>query len=58
MLTVEFGESALSRKQFQFQNRFKEGREDVNDDAGPGPPSMSTANENREAVSKLILDNR
>ena len=33
MLTVPFGEPAMSRTQVQlWYNRFKEGREDVNDD--------------------------
>ena len=37
MLTVTFGESAMSRTQVQlWYIRFKEGREDVNDDACPG----------------------
>ena len=38
-------------------NRFKEDREDVNDNAGPGHPSTSTADENIEAVKKMILNN-
>ena len=38
-------------------NWFKEGREDVNDDSRPGRPSMSTTDENIEAVKKMILDN-
>ena len=59
MLTVEFGESTISRTQVQlWYNRFKEGREDVNDDARPGRPSTSTTDENIEAVKKMILDNR
>ena len=33
MLTVVFGESTMSRTQVQLYNRFKEGREDVNDGA-------------------------
>ena len=37
---------------------FKEGREDVNDDARPACPSTSTTNDNIEAVKKMILDNR
>ena len=36
-------------------NRLKE---DVNDNAHPGRPSMSTTNESIEAVKKMILDNR
>ena len=39
-------------------NRFKEGREDVNDNARTGGPSTSTTDENIEAVKKMILDNR
>ena len=42
ILTVTFGESAISRTQDQlWYNRFKEGREDSNDDAHPGRPSTS-----------------
>ena len=39
-------------------NRFKEGREDVNDDACPDRPSTSTTDINIEAVKKMILHNR
>ena len=39
-------------------NRFKEGREDVNDDYRPGRPSTPITDENIEAVKKIILDNR
>ena len=47
ILTVAFGESTISRTQVQFRyKRFKEGREEVNDDARPGCPSTSTNNEN------------
>ena len=43
MLTVAFGEFIMSRMQVQlWYNRFKEGREDVNDDARPGRPSTPT----------------
>ena len=56
---VDWGESTVSRTQGQLQyNRFKEGLEDVNDDASPGHPSTSTTNENIEAVKKIILNNR
>ena len=41
-----------------WRNQFKEGREDVNDDASPGRPSTLTTDENIEAVKKMILDNR
>ena len=59
MLTVAFGESTTSWTQVQlWYNRFKEGREDVNDDAHPGCPSTSTTYEKIEAMKKMILDNR
>ena len=59
MLTVAFGESTMSRTQVQLRyDRFKEGREDINNDARPGRPSTSTTGENIEAVKKTILDNR
>ena len=49
----------LCRTQGQlWYNRFKEGREDVNDNARSGRPSTSTTDENIEAVKKMILDNR
>ena len=54
-----FGESTMSRTQVQlWYNQFKEGREDVNDDAHPDHPSTSTTDENIEEVKKTILDNR
>ena len=45
MLTVEYGKSTMSRTQVQLRyNRFKEDREDVNDDAYTG--RLSTSKEN------------
>ena len=38
-------------------NWFKEGREDVNDDARSGRPSISATEENFEVVKKMIVDN-
>ena len=59
ILTVSFGQSTKSRTQVQlWYNRFKKGREDVNDDARPGRPSTSTTNENIKAVKKMILNTR
>ena len=56
---VAVGEPTISRTQVQlWYNRFKEGRENVNDDFRPGRPSTSTIDENIEAVKKMILDNR
>ena len=43
MLTVAFGESTMSRTQVQLRcNRFKEGREDINDDAQARQQPMKT----------------
>ena len=51
MLTVALGESTMSRTQVQlWYNRFKEGRENVNDYSRPGRSSTSRTNENIEAV--------
>ena len=59
MLTLVFRESTMSRTHVHlWYNQFKEGREDVNDDAHPGRPSTSITDENIEAVKKMILDNR
>ena len=59
LLTVAFGECTMSRTQVQlWYNRFKEGREDVNDVDRPGCHSTSTTDENIEAIKKMILDNR
>ena len=56
MLTEAFGESTMSRTQVQlWYNRFREGREDVNDDACPCRPRTSITHENIEAVKKMIL---
>ena len=56
MLTVAFGESPVSRTQVPLRyNPFKEGREDVNDDARPDCPSTSTTDENIEAVKKVMM---
>ena len=49
----------MSTTQVQlWYNRFKECREDVNNDARPGRPSSSAIVENIETVKKMILDNR
>ena len=55
MLTVALGKSTMNRTQVQlWYNRFKAGREDVNDDARPICSSTSTTNENIKAVKKMI----
>ena len=49
----------MSRTQVQlWYKRFKESREHVNNDACPSHPTMSTTDENIEAVKKMILNNR
>ena len=54
MLTVA---STTSRTQIQlWYNRFKEGREDVNDYARPGRQSTLTTDADIEALKKMILD--
>ena len=59
ILTVALGESTMSRTQVQLSyNRFKEGREDSNEDARPGRTHTSTTDESIEAVKKMILVNR
>ena len=53
MLPVAFGGSTMSRTQVQlWYNRFKKGREDVNDDTRPDRPSTLITDENIEAVKK------
>ena len=59
ILTVAFDKSTMSRAQVQlWYNRFKESREDVNDNHRPGRSSTSTTDENVKAVKKMILDSR
>ena len=53
--SLAFGATIVNRTQV---NRFKVGREDVNDDAHPGRPSTSTTDINIEEVNKMILDKR
>ena len=55
MLTLALDESTMSRTQVQlWYNRFKEGQEDVNDEARSGRLSLSTIDENIETVKKMI----
>ena len=54
---MTFGVSTISRTQVQlWYNRCKIGREDASMNI-TGSPSMSTTDENIEAVKKMILDN-
>ena len=57
MLAVEFGNSTMIRTQVQLWYKwFKEGREDVNDDARPGCPSTSANEKDLESGKKIILN--
>ena len=59
ILSKAFGKSTISITHVQFwYNRFKEGREDVNDNAHTDRTITSTTDENIEVVKKMILDNR
>ena len=58
MLTMAIGESTMSRTQVKFwYKRFKEGRENVNDDDRLFSSSTSTTYENIETVKKINVDN-
>ena len=58
MMTMAFGESTMSRTQVQLWfNRFKEGREYVNDNARRGHPSTTTTVEIIEAVKESSEEN-
>jgi len=51
ILTVAFGESTMSKARvYEWYKRFKEGREDVEDDDCPGRPSMSTTGESPVSI--------
>ena len=59
MLKVAYGECTVSQKSiYKWYKLFIESREEVNDDARPGRPSMSTTNENTETVKKIVMENR
>ena len=54
-----FGESPMSRTQVHlWYKRFKEDRDDINDDARSGRLSTFITDENVEAVKNMISDNR
>ena len=58
IFTLAFHESTMSRTQVQlWHNRFKEGREFVNDDAYGGHANTSRTDVNIETVNKMIWDN-
>ena len=59
MLIAALVLSMMSWTQFRLWcNQFKAGREEINDNAYAGKPSILTDQENIEAVKKMILHNR
>ena len=59
MLKEAYGECTVSQKSvYKWYKIFTEGREEGNDDARPGRPSMSTTHENTEPVKKIVMENR
>lgn len=59
MLQQVYGDECLSRTRvFEWHKRFKEGREDVEDDPRPGRPSTSKTDDNIEKIGSLIRQDR
>lgn len=59
MLQTVYGDSSLCRAAvFNWVKRFKEGREDVGDDARQGRPSTSRVDQNLARVPELVLADR
>ncbi|KAG5344564.1 SETMR methyltransferase, partial [Acromyrmex heyeri] len=59
MLQKCYGDDTLSKTQvYQWYERFKSGREAVEDDACPGRPSTSKTDENVDEIRQLLIENR
>ncbi|GFV37897.1 protein GVQW3 [Trichonephila clavipes] len=59
LLKEVYGSECLSRARvFEWSKRFKDGRQDVEDDSRPGRPSTSKTDENVEKVASLIRSDR
>ena len=43
---------------YEWYKRFQDGREDVEDDEGPGRPSTSTTDKNVEKVKEMVMNDR
>lgn len=55
MLQEVYGDEAMSRSRvFEWYKRFKEGREDVEDDSRSGRPSTSRTADNVERVKQMV----
>lgn len=59
LLQQVYREECMSRTRvFEWHKRFKEGREDIEDDPRPGRPSTSKTDENIEKIGKVIREDR
>jgi transposase len=59
LLTLAYGEYALKKSSvFQWHRRFKEGREDVQDDPRSGQPKMQRTVANVDRVRTLVCSDR
>ena len=59
LLTVAYGECAMKKSSvFGWHRRFKEGRENVQDDPRSGQPKMQRTDANVDRVRKLVRSDR
>ena len=59
MVNAAYGEQALSRSNvFWWYGRFRDGREDIEEDPRSGRPTECRNDHNVEKVSQLLLQNR
>ena len=59
LLQEVYGDATMSRTRiFEWHKRFREGREDVEDDPKSGRPTTSRANENVERVREKVRNDR
>jgi len=58
-LNKVYGDEFLSRTQvFEWFKRFKEGREEIGEDKGPGRPSTSKTEANIDKFGEIVRQNR
>jgi transposase len=59
MVKSAYGEECLSRTSvFEWRERFKEGRESLQDNERKGSPSTSRIEESTEVIQKCLAENR
>ena len=59
MLKKAFDDDTMSQPRvYEYYKRFREGREDVEDDARPGGPSTSITVENVGKIKAIVFPNR